>query len=92
MPTTSAARKAALEAETQARIDELTKKFEEQRGALEAKIVADKEALEARVAEVTAEGTKVLEEAKAEAHSRVADLTAKLANLEDRWVESMRVC
>jgi hypothetical protein len=83
-PSAIGARKAAHEAETQARIDELTKKFEEQRAELEAKIVGDKQALEARIAEVTEEGAKKLDEEKTALESKIAELTAQSAHLEER--------
>ncbi|GMK59369.1 hypothetical protein CspeluHIS016_0703840 [Cutaneotrichosporon spelunceum] len=76
------ARKVATEAEVQARIDEITKKFEEQHASLEAKIAEEKANLEVKLAEAADASAKKFGEEKEALEGKIAELAAKRDELE----------
>jgi recombinational DNA repair ATPase RecF len=76
----------------QARIDEITKKFEEQHAALEAKIAEEKANLEVKLAEAAEASEKKFSEEKAALQDKIAELEAKRDELEAKCVHSIRVC
>lgn len=70
----------------QARIDEITKKFEEERATLEAKIAEEKANLETKLAEADEASTKKFNEEKAVLEDKIAELEAQRDELEAKWV------
>ncbi len=69
-------------------LDEITKKFEEQHAALEAKIAEEKANLEVKLAEAAEASAKKFGDEKAALEGKIAELEAKRDELEARCVHS----